>query len=99
MSSSPNGHPEHAAAARSAVLTIVAITALADCRCRTTYDSATTKTCMDEAMAASDKVRIEDGGYVDPNPMCRDCCHRHRLDDVEPGYCSCGELGVDALLK
>lgn len=75
-----------------ALLGLVTLTA-----CRTEYRTDVTKECMDEATAISLKAR--DAGFEDPNPICEECCHRKGFSNVEPGYCSCGKLGLDALLK
>jgi hypothetical protein len=64
------------------------------CRLRTTYDGGATAACMAEATA--------DAGAGDMSGVqtrCVACCQKRGLSSVEPGYCECGKLGLDALLK
>jgi hypothetical protein len=74
--------------------------ALGGCRFRTEYRSDVTTACMAEAAATYDAHRASpDPGSLDANALCKACCHRRGLDDVDPGACTCGKVGLDALLK
>jgi len=73
------------------------------CRIHTEYRGEVTKACEAEADGTITKRRIAaDGGafdWSDRDKMCQDCCHAHDLSNVEPGYCACGKMGLDALMK
>ncbi len=72
---------------------LVLLVALQACRLHSTYDTEATRACMAEATADAGT----DPGAV--RTLCEACCHRGGLSSVEPGYCECGKLGLDALLK
>ncbi len=75
---------------------IVVLFVFGGCRCRSEYRSDVTKECMDQAM---EEQRKHDGGPFDANTRCKDCCHGRGFDNVEPGPCACGRLGLDGLAK
>ena len=37
--------------------------------------------------------------FLAARERCEACCRRRGLSSVEPGYCECGQLGLDALIK
>ena len=69
------------------------------CRCRSEYRQDITNACMDEAMKKHRAHAERDGGPFDANSACKDCCHERGFDNVEPGPCACGHLGMDGLTK
>lgn len=62
------------------------------CRVRSTFDSGATAACQAEGSAP-------DAGPGAARERCEACCRRRGLSSVEPGYCECGQLGLDALIK
>src|SRR5258708_3388431 len=90
--------------AGSHMVILLAFGALIDCRCRTRYDARATAECKETAMKQAVTSAPDSGGHgeavaADWDKRCQDCCHAHRLDNIEPGYCECGDLGLDALMK
>lgn len=98
MSSSRNQSDRTFTGRIALVAAILLVLSGAACRVRSKYDGEATTACMHEASAKDQKARL-DGGSIDVNRACKDCCHEKGLDEVEPGPCECGKLGLDALLK
>lgn len=83
---------------------LVLVIVVVGCRVRSRYDGAATGACMAKAYAVDDAVRIDGGtmprtGEGSVDELCRKCCRDRGLSDVEPGHCSCGDRGLDAILK
>ena len=81
----------------------IVVLAMVAAGCRTEARADVNEACHREADAAiAGKRAATDGGAVDPGAhrtICEDCCRRHGLNSIEPGYCECGKLGLDALLR
>ena len=70
---------------------LCALLLLCGCRVRTEYRGDITKACEEEAGY--------DAGPQAHREACEACCNKRGFESVEPGYCSCGKLGLDGLLK
>lgn len=70
--------------------------------CRSSVDPEATRACRAEAAAkvrASHPSGPTPGVGQEERELCEACCRARGLSSVEPGYCECGKLGLDALMK
>jgi hypothetical protein len=67
------------------------------CRVHTSRDSKATAECW--RVAEDTSVADHEAGKspTDVMKVCGACCEKSGRSNVEPGSCSCGELGMDVL--
>jgi hypothetical protein len=84
-----------------ALVVVLALGAVVDCRCRTRYEPRVTAEC--NSFAADEIEKKRDAGtpydLLEYKRVCEGCCSNHGLTGVDPGPCECGDLGLDVLMK